>query len=61
MTHVPPTLTRPFLYALEILLGYSTYIENPVPALEELLISVGGDKSYTAEVAIKLVEPLCNK
>lgn len=59
MTHVPTTLTRLLVSTLEALFEYRTYVENPVPAQEE--ISVRGDKSHVVEVVAKLGETVCNQ
>lgn len=59
MTHVLTTLTRQLVWTLEALFEYRTYVENPVPAQEE--ISVRGDKNHAIEVVAKLGETVCNQ
>lgn len=36
---------RPFVYTLDVLIGYSTWVENTVPTLEVFKILVGVDKA----------------
>lgn len=59
MTHVPTTLTRLLVGTLEELFECRIYVENPVPAQEEILGR--GDKSHAVEVVSKLGETMCNQ